>query len=73
MAAFYLRFLQAMADSTPEGHPGQAALLNACSQMKSTNRYVKEAMEESLNRVSVLQFQRKLADNPDVKKTLRVH
>ena len=35
--------------------------------MKSTNRYVKEAMEESLNRVSVLKFQRKLADNPNVK------
>lgn len=58
----YAARLEAMESRTPEDHPGLTALRSACSQMNSTSKVVAEALQESQNRVSVLQVQRRLAD-----------
>jgi hypothetical protein len=63
----YEQRLEALVNTTPKDHPGLDELVSAAALMKETNKYVKEAMQESQNKVEVLKVQRKLADNYEVR------
>lgn len=58
--------LEAIVNVTPEGHPGLTTLVAAATLMRETSKYIREAMNQSQNRVKVLEVQRRLADNHEV-------